>query len=43
MNVLQSAEASKFAINYAKTQGPILLEAMTYRYSASLTTHPLLI
>jgi pyruvate dehydrogenase E1 component alpha subunit len=32
MNVLQSAEAAKFAINYAKTKGPILLEGMTYRY-----------
>ena len=31
MNVLQSAEAAKFAIHHAKTHGPIMLEAMTYR------------
>ena len=31
MNVLQAAETARYAINHAKTKGPILLEAMTYR------------
>lgn len=31
MNVLQSREVAKYAVNYAKTVGPILLEAKTYR------------
>lgn len=31
MNVLQSAETAKFAIEHAKTTGPVVLEAMTYR------------
>jgi TPP-dependent pyruvate/acetoin dehydrogenase alpha subunit len=31
MNVLQSREVAKYAVNHAKTVGPILLEAKTYR------------
>jgi pyruvate dehydrogenase E1 component alpha subunit len=40
MNVLQSAEAAKYAIAYAKTKGPILLEAMTYRYQGHSMSDP---
>jgi pyruvate dehydrogenase E1 component alpha subunit len=40
MNVLQSAEASKFAIDYAKTKGPILLEGITYRYQGHSMSDP---
>jgi len=40
MNVLQSAEASRYAINHAKTKGPIMLEAMTYRYQGHSMSDP---
>lgn len=40
MNVLQAAEVSKFAINHARENGPILLEAMTYRYKGHSMSDP---
>jgi len=40
MNVLQAREAGKFAVKYAKEKGPILLEAMTYRYMGHSMSDP---
>lgn len=40
MNVLQSAEVSKFAVDHAKNKGPILIEAMTYRYQGHSMSDP---
>jgi len=40
MNVLQSAEAARYAINHAKTKGPFMLEAMTYRYQGHSMSDP---
>jgi len=40
MNVLQCREAMKFAVHYAKEQGPILLEALTYRYQGHSMSDP---
>jgi TPP-dependent pyruvate/acetoin dehydrogenase alpha subunit len=32
MNVLQTREVARFAIAYAKKNGPMVLEAETYRH-----------
>eukprot|EP01125_Pyxidicula_operculata_P011111 TRINITY_DN3626_c0_g1_i1.p1 TRINITY_DN3626_c0_g1~~TRINITY_DN3626_c0_g1_i1.p1 ORF type:complete len:391 (+),score=106.60 TRINITY_DN3626_c0_g1_i1:67-1239(+) len=40
MDVLATKEVSKFAVEYAKTEGPIILEAMTYRYTGHSKSDP---
>jgi len=40
MNVLASKEVGKFARQYALEKGPILLEAMTYRYKGHSMSDP---
>jgi len=40
MNVLQSREVAKYAVEYARTTGPILLEAKTYRYKGHSMSDP---
>lgn len=40
MDVLASREAGKFAVDYAKNHGPILLEAKTYRYVGHSMSDP---
>jgi len=39
-NVLQSRETFKFAKKYAQEKGPILVEAMTYRYQGHSASDP---
>lgn len=40
MDVLASRDAGRFAVEYAKTKGPILLEAKTYRYVGHSMSDP---
>jgi len=40
MNVLQTREVAKFAINYAKTVGPLVLDAETYRFQGHSVSDP---
>lgn len=40
MDVLASRDAGRFAVEYAKTHGPILLEAKTYRYVGHSMSDP---
>jgi len=40
MNVLAAREVGKFAKQYALNKGPILLEAMTYRYKGHSMSDP---
>jgi len=40
MNVLQTREVAKFAINYAKTIGPLVLDAETYRFQGHSVSDP---
>jgi len=40
MNVLQTREVGRFAVEYAKTKGPIILEAKTYRYKGHSMSDP---
>lgn len=40
MDVLASRDAGKFAVEYAKKHGPILLEAKTYRYVGHSMSDP---
>jgi pyruvate dehydrogenase E1 component alpha subunit len=40
MDVVASRDAGRFAVEYAKTHGPILLEAKTYRYVGHSMSDP---
>jgi len=40
MDILASRDAGRFAVEYAKTHGPILLEAKTYRYVGHSMSDP---
>ncbi|XP_075215229.1 putative pyruvate dehydrogenase E1 component subunit alpha, mitochondrial [Lycorma delicatula] len=40
MNILEVREATKFAIDYAKSNGPILMETETYRYHGHSLSDP---
>jgi len=40
MNVLQTREVGRFAVEHAKTKGPIILEAKTYRYKGHSMSDP---